>query len=48
VLYKELVEQEAKEGRLVLRVTKEFSIIITKLQKTLASRGCLANLEEGY
>jgi len=48
VLLKELVEQEAKAGRLLLSVTKEFSIIITNLEKTSASRGCLANLEEGY
>jgi hypothetical protein len=48
LIYKELVEQEAKPGRLVLLVTKEFSIIIRKLQKTSASRECLANLEEGY
>jgi len=48
VLFKELVEQEAKAGRLLLSVTTEFSIIITNLQKTSASRGCLANFEEGY
>jgi hypothetical protein len=48
VLYKELVEQEAKLGRLLLSVRKEFSIFITNLQKTSASMGCLANLEEGY
>jgi len=48
VLYKELIEQDAKARRLVLCVTKELSTIITNLQKTSASRGCLANLEEGY
>jgi hypothetical protein len=48
VLYKELVEQEAKVERLLLSVTTEFSIIITNLQKTSASRVCLADLEEGY